>query len=148
MPAKGTAGAKRARKALSGLPELFKALSDPIRLRILALLRHGEVCVCHIHEALDVPQPTASRHLAYLRRAGLVATRRTGLWVNYRLAEPQDPVLATIVGAVAHGLTHVDAPAADTRRLSRIQRLDPQTEAPFPVPGCCCADRGQGEEEG
>lgn len=126
------------RGSLRGMPALFKALSDPIRLRILAVLRHGEVCVCHIHEALDIPQPTASRHLAYLRRAGLVATRRDGLWVHYRLAEPHDPVLATIVGAVAHGLTHVHAAAADARRLSRLQRRDPvEIEAPLPERRCC-----------
>jgi ArsR family transcriptional regulator len=129
---------KRTRKTLSGLPELFKALSDPIRLRIIALLRYGEVCVCDIHGALNVPQPTASRHLAYLRRAGLVTTRRTGLWVHYRLAELDDPVVATIVGAVAHGLTHVAAPAADMRRLDRLQQRESlQGETPSPVAGCC-----------
>ena len=63
------------------------ALADPIRLRILALLQQGEVCVCDIHGSLDVPQPTASRHLAYLRRHGLVVGRKDGLWVHYRVAD-------------------------------------------------------------
>ena len=66
---------------------LFKALADATRLRILGLLLTGEVCVCHIHESLKIPQPKASRHLAYLRRAGLVETRREGLWVHYRLGD-------------------------------------------------------------
>jgi len=73
-------------KTSSPPPEaLFRALSDRTRLRILNLLRAGEVCVCDLVEALGVPQPTASRHLAYLRRVGLVATRREGQWSYYRL---------------------------------------------------------------
>jgi len=52
--------------------ELFKAFADPVRLRLLNLLAEGEVCVCHLHEALDLPQSTVSRHLAYLRKRGLV----------------------------------------------------------------------------
>ena len=66
---------------------LFKALADATRLRILGLLLTGEVCVCDIHESLKIPQPKASRHLAYLRKAGLVDTRREGLWMHYRLAD-------------------------------------------------------------
>lgn len=65
---------------------IFRALSDPTRLRILNLLMTGEVCVCHIVEALRIPQPTASRHLAYLRRAGLVVVRKDGVWSHYSLS--------------------------------------------------------------
>ena len=72
---------------LREMEALFKALADATRLRILGLLLAGEVCVCDIHETLKMPQPKASRHLAYLRRSGLVETRREGLWVHYRLAE-------------------------------------------------------------
>src|SRR5208337_3384154 len=64
---------------------IFRALSDQTRLRILNLLQGGELCVCHLVAVLDVPQPTASRHLAYLRRAGLVVARKEGLWMHYRL---------------------------------------------------------------
>ena len=67
--------------------ELFKAFADPVRLRLLNLLADGEVCVCHLHEALELPQSTVSRHLAYLRKRGLVVDRREGLWVHYRLAK-------------------------------------------------------------
>ena len=74
-------------KQLDELEGLFKALGDATRLRILGLLLNGEVCVCHIHESLKVSQPKASRHLAYLREAGLVETRREGVWIHYRLAE-------------------------------------------------------------
>ena len=62
--------------------ELFKAFADPVRLRLLNLLAEGEVCVCHLHEALGLPQSTVSRHLAYLRKRGLVVGRKEGLWVT------------------------------------------------------------------
>lgn len=65
---------------------IFRALSDQTRLRILNLLRGGELCVCHLVSVLGVPQPTASRHLSYLRKAGLVVARREGLWSYYRLS--------------------------------------------------------------
>ena len=63
---------------LSTLGEAFKAFADPTRLRILGLLAGGEICVCNIHECLGISQPTASRHLAYLRRKNIVETRREG----------------------------------------------------------------------
>ena len=94
---------------LDALETLFKALSDRTRLRILALLAKGDVCVCEIHEALGIPQPTASRHLAYLRRAGLVTDRRKGLWVYYGLSEQADPVVRGVLGAVGRGLEYVTA---------------------------------------
>jgi ArsR family transcriptional regulator len=104
---------------LSELEGLFKALADVTRLRILGLLLTGEVCVCHIHETLKIPQPKASRHLAYLRRAGLVDSRREGLWIHYRLAELPEPVLRTISQAVAHALTHMEAVHRDAERLRK-----------------------------
>ena len=69
---------------------LFKALADKTRLRILALLLNGELCVCDIIAALDLPQSTISRHLAYLRNAGWVRDRRQGAWVYYQLEEQTD----------------------------------------------------------
>ncbi len=123
-------------RRLDALEGLFKALGDRTRLRILGLLEHGEVCVCDIHGALDIPQPTASRHLAYLRRAGLVATRKDGLWVHYRLADLSDPVLQAVLAAAAHAVAHADVTGRDTRRL---QRLMPLAAAPqLPDRGQCC----------
>lgn len=81
--------------------ELFKAVADPVRLRLLHLLRAGEVCVCHLHEALDLPQSTVSRHLAYLRKRGLVIGRKQGLWVYYRLAKPTGALHRRLLGCVA-----------------------------------------------
>src|SRR5215467_988499 len=104
-------------RPLNEMEGFFKALADVTRLRILGLLLTGEVCVCHIHESLRISQPKASRHLAYLRRAGLVATRRDGLWIHYRLADTPDPVLRTIRDAVTHALGHVASIRRDAERL-------------------------------
>jgi len=104
---------------LTHVEALFKALADATRLRILALLVGGEICVCETHEALKLPQPTVSRPLAYLRRAGLVETRREGLWIHYRLASLDDTVLRTLTDIVKHALTHVDTIARDGERLRK-----------------------------
>ena len=106
-------------KHLHEMEEFFKALADATRLRILGLLLTGEVCVCDIHESLKITQPKASRHLAYLRRAGLVEARRDGLWMHYRLATLADPVLAAIGDAVRHALTHLEGVHRDAQRLQK-----------------------------
>ena len=106
-------------KPLTEMERLFKALADTTRLRILGLLLAGEVCVCHIHESLRISQPKASRHLAYLRRSGLVDTRKEGLWVHYRLAASCDPILSTVQQAVTHALRHLDAVKKDADRLQK-----------------------------
>src|SRR5438874_11522168 len=69
---------------------LFKALGDDTRLRIVALLSHGELCVCHVQDALGLSQPNASRQLAVLRNAGVAESRRDGTWTYYRLAKQAD----------------------------------------------------------
>lgn len=102
---------------LDALTTVYGALADPTRLRILALLTDGEVCVCDIHASLGVPQPTASRHLAYLRRAGLVSARRNGVWMHYSLAPVPDPIVAAVVTAALHALTHTQVAQKDHRRL-------------------------------
>jgi ArsR family transcriptional regulator len=107
------------KKPLDSMARLFQALADPTRLRILGLLLTAEVCVCHIHESLRIPQPKASRHLAYLRRAGLVDTRRQGLWVYYRLAESTDPVIGAIRQSVSGMLGQVETIRHDTGRLQK-----------------------------
>jgi ArsR family transcriptional regulator, arsenate/arsenite/antimonite-responsive transcriptional repressor len=124
-------------KPLNEMEGFFKALADATRLRILGLLLTGEVCVCHIHESLKIPQSKASRHLAYLRRAGLVETRREGLWIYYRMGQLPDPVLQTISQAVAHGLAHMDVVRRDADRLAR------KNGCCLPAPGeatlACCS---------
>ena len=124
-------------KKLSLLETLFKALADATRLRILALLQAGEICVCDIHGSLGLPQPTVSRHLAYLRKAGLVLGRKDGLWVHYRLATLPDPVAQTVMDAVNHALGHLDAGEKDRRRLLKMADVSPLPDAPR-IP-CCQA---------
>src|SRR3989442_8942881 len=118
------------------MEQLFKALADATRLRILGLLLTGEVCVCHIHESLKIPQPKASRHLAYLRRAGLVETRRDGLWVHYRFANPSDPVLKAVGDAVRHALTHMDVVHRDADRLKKKNGCCLPAPAEMAAPSC------------
>jgi ArsR family transcriptional regulator len=125
-------------KPLHEMEGLFKALADSTRLRILGLLLAGEVCVCDIHESLKIPQSKASRHLAYLRKSGLVESRREGLWIHYRLGRFADPVLEGIGDAVRHALTHIDAVQRDGERLRK------RTGCCLPAPGDvgraqCCA---------
>ena len=115
----------------------LKALADPTRLRILGLVAGGEVCVCHLHEALGIPQPTASRHLAYLRRAGLVDGRRQGLWVYYRLAKLPDRMLQTLVETVTHCAGHVDTVARDRKRLERTTGCCRLMDVCPPELACC-----------
>src|SRR4051812_19176110 len=79
-----------ARSKAVPLDQLFRALADPTRLRLVNLMSEQEICVCYFIEVIGAPQPKISRHLAYLRRAGLVAARRQGKWMHYRLIVPDD----------------------------------------------------------
>jgi ArsR family transcriptional regulator len=108
---------KLAPDALDESVELFKAVADPVRLRLLHLLAEGEVCVCHLHEALDLPQSTVSRHLAYLRRRGLVAGRKEGLWVHYRLAKPSGMLHRSLIGILETCFKDVEVLTQDRQRL-------------------------------
>ena len=124
-------------KPLTEMERVFKALADATRLRILGLLLTGEVCVCHIHESLRIAQPKASRHLAYLRRSGLVDTRKEGLWVYYRLAASCDPILSTIQQAVRHALRHLDAVQKDADRLQKKTGCCLPATVDTPTFACC-----------
>jgi len=94
----------------------FKALGDPVRLRLFHLLSlRDELCVCHLTEALELPQSTVSRHLGVLRHAGLVATRRDGKWMHYRLGEGLASSLATLVSA-----QDIRALAEDAEQLKKV----------------------------
>src|SRR5678816_3657802 len=101
------AAPSQTRAAVDELENLFKALADKTRLRILALLGNNEVCVCHIHDSLGLPQPTVSRHLAYLRRSGLVTARRDGVWMHYRVSNSLDPGVQKVLDAAIDALLTV-----------------------------------------
>lgn len=121
---------------LQTVDQVFKALADPSRIRILGLLANGEICVCHIHETLRLPQSLVSRHLAYLRRAGLVESRKDGLWVHYRIAPHGDDVTRTLLDAVYHCVGHLSAVAKDAKRLEK-QTGCCVVSQPAPTFACC-----------
>jgi ArsR family transcriptional regulator len=106
-----------------GLPEVLKALADPTRMRILALLGSGQVCVCHIHTALDVPQPTASRHLAHLKKVGLVESCKIGLWVHYCLRRLPNPGIQAVVDAARAAAEGTTAGSRDCCRLTQAMKV-------------------------
>ena len=128
-------------KKLAEMEVVFKALADTNRLRILGLLLTGEVCVCHIHESLRISQPKASRHLAYLRKAGLVETRREGLWVHYRIAVLSDSVLGAVHRTVTHALRHLDVVRKDVERLKKLTGCCLPPESATETYACCAGDR-------
>jgi ArsR family transcriptional regulator len=97
----------------------FKALGDETRLRIVALLSHGELCVCHLEAALHLAQPTVSRQLAVLRNAGVVEARRAGAWVYYRLAAQHDPRCAEQLRALTAAFGKRALLRKDVERLLR-----------------------------
>ena len=99
---------------------LFKALADRTRLRVINLIGADEVCVCFFVEVLKINQPKISRHLAYLRRAGLVSTRRDGKWMHYRVVEPADTLVANIFREVRVCLDNNVEMQRDKSRLAKI----------------------------
>lgn len=104
-------------KAVHSVDRMFRAFSDRTRLRILHILRGGELCVCDIVDALNVPQPKASRHLAYLRRAGLVLSRRQEQWTYYRLAPARTKFHEQLLKCLGCCFQDVPELAKDAKRL-------------------------------
>lgn len=99
---------------------LFKALADRTRLRLLNLMGDDEVCVCYFVEVLRTNQPKISRHLAYLRRAGVVAARREGQWMHYRIVSPSDSRAARVLEEVRAWLAQERELQQDRLRLEKI----------------------------
>ena len=99
--------------------QVFKALSEPIRLRILLLLSHGELCVCDLVAVLGTAQSTVSRHLLVLRTAGLITARRKGKWTYYRLAQPLSGLERGVVDATCRELATLPQSVSDRDSLGR-----------------------------
>lgn len=132
--------ATRTRKpALDQLEAVCKALADKTRLRILALLGNNEVCVCHIHDSLGLPQPTVSRHLAYLRKSGLVDARRDGVWMHYRVSTSLEPIAQRLVVAAIDALLEVSTTSQDRKEFERA--FGELYVLNTPNGGSCCAPR-------
>lgn len=98
----------------------FAALADRTRLRLLNLLRDGEVCTCFFADTLETNEPKISRHLAYLKRAGLVKGRREGKWVHYSLVEPANPAAKEIFDAIMKMLADDRSLKPDLKRLTAV----------------------------
>ena len=98
----------------------FRALADPTRLRIINLIGDQEVCVCFFVEILKSNQPKISRHLAYLRRAGIVSARREGIWMHYRITTPKDENAARVLQEVREWLKKDTLMQQDETRLHKI----------------------------
>lgn len=115
------AGAKVEKKAMAfDIERFFVALSDRTRLRILNLMGGDEICVCYLVEILGEAQPKISRHLAYLRRAGIVEARREGKWMHYRITPPSDPHAKRILDDLLSWLKDDKQMQRDRARLIRI----------------------------
>jgi ArsR family transcriptional regulator len=126
--------------AVEQVEKVCKALADATRLRILALIGGNEVCVCHIHDSLGLPQPTVSRHLAYLRRTGIVDARRDGVWMHYQLSSSLDPSFKALVQAAVDVLTGTRDATQDRRQFERSFGELYVRESRNG--GACCAPRG------
>jgi len=119
------------------LPRLFAALADRTRLRLINLMHDREVCVCYFVGILRQSQPKISRHLAYLRRAGVVSARRDGTWMHYRIQQPADPGAAAILNSTLLSLKDDPEMQSDLARLNRAccqpQRFVTLKRAPSPT---------------
>ena len=119
------------------LTPLFAALADRTRLRLLNLMNGREVCVCYFVEILKQSQPKISRHLAYLRRAGIVSARREGKWMHYRIERPTDAGAAAILDATLASFSADREMQSDLSRLTKAccepQRFVTLQGAPIPA---------------
>ena len=122
------------RRATVSLHLLFRALADPTCLRLLNLAADREICVCYFVEALQMSQPKISRHLAYLRKAGIATARREGKWMHYRLVVPKDATAASVLQETLKHLREKPEMKRDISRLG-VATCSPQKfELPERVP--------------
>ncbi len=126
----------------------FQALGDNTRLRLLNLMGEREICVCYLVEILGQSQPKISRHLAYLRRAGIVAARREGKWMHYRIVMPPDVGAAQVLRQTLGWMSEDRKMQADRARLSKAccspKKFAALEGAPVPMPfdpACACEGR-------
>jgi ArsR family transcriptional regulator len=120
------------------LERFFQALGDNTRLRLLNLMGDQEICVCYFVEILDRPQPKISRHLAYLRNAGIVAARRDGKWMHYRIVMPPNEGAVKVLRQILQWLSEEKAMQADRTKLTKVcctpEKFVTLQGAPLPIP--------------
>jgi ArsR family transcriptional regulator len=121
---------------IDGLQDLMLALADTTRLRLLSMMRSREICVCFFTAVIDAPQPTISRHLAYLRAKGLVKARREGKWMHYRMIAPRDKSIAQTLDDILRAAATDPQIQSDAKRLTAAccepERLVGISDAPLP----------------
>jgi ArsR family transcriptional regulator len=127
-----------AKSSSFNMERFFQALGDNTRLRLLNLMGDQEICVCYFVEILEQSQPKISRHLAYLRRAGIVAARRDGKWMHYRIIVPPNPGAAQLLRQTLAWLKEERSMQADRSRLSKAccspAKFAALQGAPLPIP--------------
>jgi len=120
------------------MERFFQALGDNTRLRLLNLMGDQEICVCYFVEILNQPQPKISRHLAYLRNAGIVTTRRDGKWMHYRIVMPPNEGAAKVLRETLQWLADEKAMQADRAKLTKAccapAKFVTLQGAPLPAP--------------
>ena len=127
----------KAKEKSFNIERFFQALGDNTRLRLLNLMGDQEICVCYFVEILDQPQPKISRHLAYLRSAGIVAARREGKWIHYRIVMPPNIGAAQVLQQTLAWLKDERTMQADRSRLSKAccspGKFEALQGAPLPI---------------
>lgn len=119
---------------MDSLVQYFKALSEEIRLRIVLLLTHGELCVCDIQDVLQEPQSKISRHLSYLKHSGLITSKRVGVWMHYMLVETRDESLDAQIRFMRERLSSLPAFKDDVAKME-ILKEQKRCSGPRPRPG-------------
>jgi ArsR family transcriptional regulator len=126
------------RQKIFDIERFFQALGDNTRLRLLNLMGDQEICVCFFVEILDQPQPKISRHLAYLRNAGIVTTRRDGKWMHYRIVMPPNEGAARVLAQILQWFKEEKTMQADRAKLTKAcctpEKFVTLQGAPLPTP--------------
>lgn len=120
------------------LLDISKALSDRTRLRLLLACRGGEVCVCQLTALVELAPSTVSKHLSILKQAGLVASRKRGRWMHYRLVEQPDDVASEAMALAERACAWDGSFRSDRRRLKEITAMDPEELCRLQRDGSAC----------
>jgi ArsR family transcriptional regulator, arsenate/arsenite/antimonite-responsive transcriptional repressor len=124
----------RTARVMDGLVQYFRALSEEVRLRIVMLLTHGELCVCDIMDVLDEPQSKVSRHLSYLKHSGLITSRRVGVWMHHMLVEHHDEPLSGQMEFLRERLSQLPLYKDDALKMETLKERK-RCEGPRSRPG-------------
>ena len=108
-------------RTMEDITQIYKALSEQMRLRILMLLTQGELCVCDLMAVLDEPQSKVSRHLAYLKHSGLIQSTRVGTWMHYFLRDPLDELVSAHIEFLNRELSSLSWARADAEKMGQVQ---------------------------